>query len=124
MPEEFREKPFKPDRLRANLGLEPDLENENHMAYQIAREKLDVLNKEILETLYWLIQNNEGNCERMTQFTNILKIQLLRSNKNFVCKTICHMYKMAKYIFYDRASILISHNGINQKLPREFTKVS
>lgn len=33
MPEEFREKPFKPDYLRANLGLEPNLESDLHVAF-------------------------------------------------------------------------------------------
>lgn len=33
MPEEFREKPFKPDRMRANLGCERDLTSEHHMGH-------------------------------------------------------------------------------------------
>ena len=33
MPEEFREKAFKPDNLRANLGLEKVLESEQHACY-------------------------------------------------------------------------------------------
>ena len=34
------------------------------------------------------------------------------------------MFKTAKFIFNDRASVLLSENGINQKIPREFTSVS
>ena len=113
MPEEYREKPFKPDRLRANLGLEQNLEGDQHICYQIAREKLDALNQEILETIYLLVRNNDENCERLTQFSDILKLQLLRSEKSFVSRLICHMYKMATFIFNDRSSVLLSENGIN-----------
>ena len=113
MPEEFREKAFKPDRLRANLGLEEKLEHDAHVGHQIAREKLDDLNLEILEVIYFMIRHNEENSERLTQFVDILKIQLLRSDKTFVSKIICHMYKNSRYVFNDRASVLLSQNGIN-----------
>ena len=33
MPEEFREKAFKPDRLRANLGIDPRLASDNHVGH-------------------------------------------------------------------------------------------
>ena len=71
-----------------------------------------------------MIEDNEENSERLTQFIDILKIQLLREDKDFVAKIICHMFKMAKFIFNDRASVLMSENGINQKLPSGFTSVS
>ena len=47
----------------------------------------------------------------------------MRQDKDFVLKIICHMYKMSKFIFNDRASILLSENGINQYLPENFTTV-
>ena len=121
MPEEFREKPFKPDYLRANLGLEPNLESDLHVAFQIARENLDNLNREILEVLYLMIRDDEVNSERLTQFVDILKMQFLRMDKQFVGKIFCQMYKLAKFIFNDRASVILSSNGINQNLPSQFT---
>ena len=33
MPEEFREKPFKPDRLRANLGLDDEFASDSHICF-------------------------------------------------------------------------------------------
>lgn len=66
MPEEFREKPFKPDRLRANLGLEDQLHDDRHIGFQIAREHLDGLSHEILSIMYLLIRDNENNSERLT----------------------------------------------------------
>ena len=33
MPEEFREKAFKPDRLRASLGLDFQLASDHHVCY-------------------------------------------------------------------------------------------
>ena len=81
MPEEFREKPFKPDRMRANLGCERDLTSEHHMGHQIARERLDELNSDILGVIYLMIRDNEQNSEHLTQFVDILKVQLLRGDK-------------------------------------------
>ena len=121
MPEEYREKAFKPDRLRANLGLEQNLADDQHLGHQIARERLDELNDDILHILYLMIRDNEENSERLTQFIDILKIQFLRADKGLVLKIVCHMYKMSRYIFDDRASVLLSENGINQTLPLSFT---
>ena len=83
MPEEFREKPFKPDFLRADLGA-VDLMLDNHTAHKISRDLLDGLNMQILEILYLMIHDNEANSERLTQFVDILKLQLLRMNKTLV----------------------------------------
>lgn len=75
MPEEFREKPFKPDYLKAHLGQDSKLESDDHVAFQIARENLDHLNAEILEIIYLMITDDEINSERLTQFVDILKLQ-------------------------------------------------
>jgi len=59
MPEEFRERAFKPDRYRvATKQARKVLKNEEHTAYQIARDHLDELNAELLEVVYLLIKDN------------------------------------------------------------------
>lgn len=113
MPDEFREKPFKPDRLRANLGLAHRLEHASNAGHQVARDGLTELNREILGVLYLMIRNHEENSERLTQFVDVLRVQFRRQDKSLVLKIICHMYKMARYIFNDRASVLLSESGVN-----------
>ena len=57
MPEEFREKPFKPERYRQykSSELKAPLTQQEHLAFTIAREHLDRANEMILEIIYLLV---------------------------------------------------------------------
>jgi len=128
VPPEFRNKPFKPDRLLKHKIF--DLSHESYLVYQIAKDHLDELNLLILKALLLLIKFNPSNSERVTRFVDTLFVQFRRQPNPFeesieselVKKIFCHMYKCANFIYYDRTSIVKSEEGINQNMPEKLTK--
>lgn len=101
MPEQFRDKPFKPDRLRKPQGLNKVLEEgeEKNLAYQIARDHLDPLNDKILRVINVMVHENEEACSRFTRFSELLILQFLRADKKLVGKLSRHIIKTASYHF-------------------------
>ena len=119
IPEEYREKAYKPDKLRHDYH---DRLTEDHEGFHTARILLDDLNHLILEILLLLIKENVENSDRLTRYNATLKNQFLRADQDLVLKLICHMYKTAEFIFNDRSSVFLSYRGINQYIPEQFTK--
>jgi hypothetical protein len=64
VPPEFRNKPFKPDRLLKQKVF--DLSHESYLAYQIAKDHLDELNLVLLRTVMLIIRQNSQNCDRIS----------------------------------------------------------
>lgn len=123
MPEVYREKPFKPDKFKKNLGARKvlDLGEEEHMVFQIAREYLDSINNLILRIVYLIVHSNDEACSRLTRFSDILSLQFIREDRYLVAKTVRHMYKTASYKFHDRGSVMHSDDGMYQRLASQFT---
>ena len=70
VPPEFREKPFKPDHLRAQQIF--FIDTDDQISYIIAKDHLDTLVLKVLRVLHLLIQNNRLCCEAATRHVDIL----------------------------------------------------
>ena len=120
VPPEYREKPFKPDRLIVNKVF--DFASDRFIAYVIARDHIDSIFSLILKINYLIVKEN---CERMTRFVDILLISLRRQSNekdnNLIVKLFCHLYKMSEYIYYERSAFISSVEGIEQNLSENFT---
>lgn len=120
VPPEYREKPFKSDRLIVNKVF--DFASDRFMAYVIARDHIDSIFSLILKINYLIVKEN---CERMTRFVDILLISLRRQSNekdnNLIVKLFCHLYKMSEYIYYERSAFISSVEGIEQNLSENFT---
>lgn len=128
VPPEFRNKPFKPDRLLKQKVF--DLSHESYLAYQIAKDHLDELNLMLLRTVMLIIRQNSQSCDRISKFVDTLFLQFRRQPNPFELKTdgelstkiLAHMYKYASFLYDDRASVIKSQEGINQMMPKTITK--